>query len=228
MTTNKALQSIIHETTGLIHRIEGKYAASVIADFNDALAASENQHKTAYQWLQDYKKPGKRAKRVEQQPKREIPNQYPKHKQEFWTAYKPTGNKFAEMWDCTNILTEPISPSANPKKVQFLIDRKLFALKKLITLVDTDTKDHFRMALAAVLRDEQYQDIRKEAIYLLAQHCNWADIEWTFWLHGKRRREDHYMLIAAETWCNSKTKDAKALHKAVADATRQLLMESIR
>lgn len=231
--TDKALQSIIKEAKQIIRRREGRYADSVIADFDDALRSSDNPHKTAYEWLQKYKKPGYRAKRAEQ-PQRETVKpkaeaQYPKrgHQEYEWTVYREKGNKHAEMWEYSNILTAPIAPSANPKKVQVLVKRKLDTLQLMATKVTSETREHFRMALTACLRVELNQDVRKEVIYMLTGYFGWSEIEWTFWLHGKRRSEDHYMLVAAEAWCKSKYRDAKSLHKAVANATRLLIAETV-
>lgn len=303
MTKEKAPQSIIDETKTLIHRREGKYAWSVINDFEDALRAGDDRHKVAYRWLQEYKT-GKRTKRIEKpaQPKAEG-KPFPKQPHKEWTDYKPTGNKFAEMWHQTNILTGQYKFPAS-------VDKKMKALKRLIELVDTATKtqdgyddiylfvvrdvdkadlwdfnrpdeaavhlrqiqlkgtdlsrclveeftlcdgdeemeyagayngwnwlaefdapiikDHFRMTLCQILRDEPNQDIRREAIYLLAQCFKWSEIEWTFWAHEKRQPKDCYILIGAEAFCKSKTKDAKALEQAVAMSTRQFLADVVR
>lgn len=232
MTNDKALNSIINETKQFIHRREGKYAASVIADFEDALRSSDNKPKTAYQWLQDYKKPGKRAKPVEVKPKatttpKADTPKYPKRQTEEWTAYKPKGNKFAEMWEYTNILTKPYYAKATPRQVANLRERKLETLTKMAALVDSQTYEHFRMALTEVLRVEPEQGVRREAIYLLAQHFSWSEIEWTFWLHGNRRRDDQYILIVGEARCNSRTQKTTT-DKAVSDEVRLLLAETIR
>lgn len=220
MTKEKALQSIIDETKTLIHRREGKYAWSVINDFEDALRAGDDRHKVAYRWLQEYKT-GKRTKRVEEKPKAEAPKPFPKQPRKEWTDYKPKGNKFADLWHQTNILTGQYKFPASA-------DKKMKALKRLIELFGEDTKDHFRMTLCAILRDEPNQDVRREAIYLLAQRFAWVEIEWTFWAHEKRQPKDCYILIGAEAFCKSKTKDAKALEQAVAMSTRQFLADAIR
>src|SRR5687768_9239038 len=158
MTTNKALQSIIGEAKQFIHRREGKYAASVIADFEDALRSSDNKPKTAYEWLQNYKKPGKRANRPEAKPKtgaapiKQDTPKYPKRQPKEWTAYKPKGNKFAQMWEYSNILTKPYYRDATPRQVHTLMKRKLDTLTRMAAHVDSQTYEHFRMALTEVLR----------------------------------------------------------------------------
>jgi hypothetical protein len=143
---------------------------------------------------------------------------YPKHSHKEWTNYVPKNNKFAQMWDLTNIVLHWRKST----------DTKRNALKQMIALVDADTKDHFRMTLCQILRQEPNQEIRKEAIYLLAQHFSWSEIEWSFWLHEKRQPNDVYVLIAAEAWCNSKHKDDKSLHEAVATSTLLFLKDAIR
>jgi hypothetical protein len=230
MTTNKALQSIIGEAKQFIHRREGKFAASVIADFEDALRSSDNKHKTAYQWLQKYRKPGSPVKRAQEKPKT-IPAakpdvKYPKRQPEAWTAYKPKGNKFAQMWEYSNILTKPYYRDATPRQVQKLMNRKLDTLTRMATHVDSQTYEHFRMALTEVLRIEPEQEVRREAIYMLARHFSWNEIEWTFWLHGTRRPEDQYALIVAEERCKSRTQ--KNTDKVASDEVRLLLAETIR
>ena len=222
MTATTALQSIINETKTLIHRNEGKYSWGVISDFEDALRASDNPHKTAYGWLQMYKT-GKQPKRVEAtpQPKVEASKPLKKHPRKEWRDYIPTGNKFAEMWHLTNILT-------NQYQYPAMVDKKMKALKRLIEMFDVDTKEHFRMTLCQILRDEPNQDIRREAIYLLAQRFTWSEIEWTFWAHEKRQSKDYYMLVAAEAWCHSKVKDDKSLREAITMSNRQFLADAIR
>ena len=49
------LRSIIKDLLSLIRHDEGDFADMVIGDFEDALAASEDKYKTAYQWLHDYR-----------------------------------------------------------------------------------------------------------------------------------------------------------------------------
>jgi hypothetical protein len=226
MTANQALNSIIFEVHALIRRHEGKYAQGVISDFENALGAADsegkNLHKVAYQWLQMYKT-GKQPKRVEEQsqPKAEAPKPLKKQTRKEWHDYIPTGNKFAEMWHQTNILTGQYKFPAS-------VDKKMAALKRLIEMFDTDTKDHFRMTLCQILRDEPNQDVRREAIYLLAQRFKWSEVEWTFWAHEKRQSKDYYMLVAAEAWCKSKVKDDKSLREAITISTMQFLADAIR
>jgi hypothetical protein len=231
MTNNKPLQSIINEAKQFIYRREGKFAASVINDFEDALRSGDNRHKTAYEWLQKYRKPGQPVKRAETKPrtvtapKVEAPK-YPKREPEAWTAYKPSGNKFAQMWEYSNILTKPYYRDATPRQVQKLMKRKLDTLTRMAAFVDSQTYEHFRMALTEVLRIEPEQDVRREAIYMLARHFSWSEIDTTFWLHGTRRPEDQYALIVAEERCKSRTQ--KNTDKVASDEVRLLLAETIR
>jgi hypothetical protein len=229
MTNNKALNSIINEAKQFIHRREGKFAASVINDFEDTLRSSDNQHKTAYEWLQKYRKPGNPVKRAEQSkpvPAAKSDVKYPKHEPQEWAAYKPSGNKFAQMWEYSNILTKPYYRDATPRQVQTLINRKLDTLARMAAFVDSQTYEHFRMALTEVLRVEPEQDVRREAIYMLARHFSWNEIETTFWLHGNRRPEDQYALIVAEERCKSRTQNHAG--KVASDEVRLLLAETIR
>lgn len=216
--TNKenALQSIINETKTLIHRREGKYAWSVINDFEDALRAGDDRHRVAYRWLQEYKT-GKRAKQVEEKPKEEAAKPFPKKARKEWTDYKPTGNKFAEMWRLTNKLQSRYADI--PKKVK--------VMKEMAKLADAETKEHFRMALAEVLRSDKESDVRFHAIWLLAEHFEWREIEWTFWLH-ERRGQELYTLIAAEAWCKLPNKTPETQKKAIRATTERFLAEAIR
>lgn len=210
-----ALQSLIKETSRLIQSKEGRYAKSVLSDFTDAIKSSDNPHKTAYKWLQKYR--GKK------------PRIQPQKKNKTVSYRRPATNlsKFAQMWECTNEICFHFNHPVNSDKLETHLARKKQALLAIQKLVDADTKEHFRTTLTEVLRSERYQQIRKEAIWMLAKYFSWNEIEYTFDLHHTRQPRDSYILIAAMNWCQSKHKDEKSLHAAVMNSTRQLLKETI-
>lgn len=103
-------------------------------------------------------------------------------------------SKFSTIWYYTNILTDHKNTS----------NGKLFALQRMETLFDDDTREHFRMALAQVLREEKDYSVRKEALSLLGIYFQWDEIEWTFWLHQKRCPSDARLLETYEAYCKRK------------------------
>jgi Fe-S-cluster formation regulator IscX/YfhJ len=108
--------------------------------------------------------------------------------------------KFDKMHFWAGILTDH---KHKPKK-------KLDAMNQMIGAQDADTRDIFRAALTQVLR--------QEAIKQLGIFFSWGEIEWTWWLHYKRRPEDTEILTVYEWYAQNKTinrLDANLLLQAV-------------
>ena len=82
--------------------------------------------------------------------------------------------------------------------------KKLETLDTMSVHFDKDTRSHFLSALTQVLRDEKVTVVRKEAISLLACYFTWIEIEWTFWLHAKRRPEDAKTLAVYKLYTKNK------------------------
>ncbi len=104
-------------------------------------------------------------------------------------------SKYAQMWEWTNIATEH---RYKPKE-------KFKAIAQMALAFDDDTREHFRMALAQVLREERCRWLRKYVIQIMGVYFTWDEIEWTFWLHGEREPEDIY-------WLNMSSKYAKGIY----------------
>lgn len=117
-------------------------------------------------------------------------------------------NKFAQMWDYTNILHD--HRNNGPKKLE--------AMQQMIFLLDAKTRDHFRAALTQVLRDERNATVRQEAIKQLGMYFTWSEIEWSWWLHEKRCPGDIQILSTYENYAKRKKADgldAKLLYTIV-------------
>lgn len=110
--------------------------------------------------------------------------------------YTPAGppSKFSRMWYWTNT-------ALNHRRGK---GEKLQAIEVMSIIFDEDTREHFRMALTQVLREEKSYAVRKQAASLLAAYFDWDEIEWTFWLHEKRRPEDVYFLETYQLYCQTK------------------------
>ncbi|MEO1645480.1 MAG: hypothetical protein AAFR67_09860, partial [Chloroflexota bacterium] len=86
-------------------------------------------------------------------------------------------NKFARIHHLINIATDRRSTD----------QEKLLAMDAMSTEFDDETREHFRMGLAHVLRDKRNKRIvRKQALSLLSIYFEWHEIEWTFYLHETR------------------------------------------
>jgi hypothetical protein len=117
-------------------------------------------------------------------------------------------NKFVEMWDYTNILHDHRNKE----------DKKLAAMQQMIFLLDAQTRDHFRAALAQVLRDERNPSVRHEAIKQLGLYFKWGELDMTWWLHTKRCPQDTKLLNTYEDYAKRKKDnglDAKLLYTIV-------------
>lgn len=125
----------------------------------------------------------------------------------FQSAPRPE-TKFSKMHHWAGILTDHRN---KPKE-------KLAAMNAMISAQDAQTRDHFRAALTQVLRDERDAKVRQEAIKQLGIYFTWSEIEWSWWLHYKRRPEDVEFLTIYEWYAQNKTLnrlDANLLLRAV-------------
>lgn len=112
----------------------------------------------------------------------------------FQSGKRPE-TKFSKMHYWSGILTDHRN---KPKD-------KLAAMKAMIAAQDSDTRDHLRAALTQVLRDEKNTKVRHEAIEQLGIYFSWSEIEWTWFLHYKRRPEDTETLTVYEWYAQHKT-----------------------
>jgi hypothetical protein len=120
----------------------------------------------------------------------------------------PRMHKFGQMHQWAGVLTDHRN---TPKQ-------KMDAINQMISAHDMDTRDHFRAALTEVLRSEKTAKVRQEAIKQLGIFFSWSEIEWTWWLHYKRRPEDTTQLTVYEWYAQNKTLnrlDANLLLRAV-------------
>lgn len=184
------LQSILDHLIICIEQTEENFADTVIADLKDEMNSTENKWKTAYQWLTNYEN---------------------LNIKEIKMKYTPAGKatKFSEIWDLTNIATD----------YTLSVKKRLSALDQMSIQFDDDTRDHFRMTLTQVLRDDYSATVRKEAIVLLATYFKWDEIEWTFWCHQKRTPKDSSLLNLYGDYCINRknNNDIKTLKEILLD-----------
>jgi hypothetical protein len=106
----------------------------------------------------------------------------------------PRMKKFGSMHHWSDVLTTHHNS----------VKEKLNALNAMIAAQDSETRHVLLSALTEVLRSEKIAKVRRKAIEALGIYFTWSEIEWTWFLHYKRRPEDTETLTIYEWYAQHK------------------------